>query len=74
MAAVEQEIVEKFRLLDKDAQQRVLAQLTDQLAAGFDYADWFKRVDGLQGEIRAAQGDTRIDVVGLLREIREDEA
>ena len=74
MAAVEQEIIDKFQLLDKDAQQRVLAQLSDQLAARFDYADWFRRVDSLQADIRAIQGGTQIDVVGLLREIREDGA
>ena len=76
MSSVEREIIEKFRQLDKDAQQRVRAQIdraaeeTDQTA--FDYDAWF-------AEIEAAQITLRPDAYGhipstseLVNEVREE--
>jgi hypothetical protein len=73
MVALEQEIVEKFRLLDKDAQQRVRRVLNEHTPERFDLEGWWKRVEAVQAEIRAVKGNTPMDVVGMLREIREDE-
>lgn len=73
MVALEQEIVEKFRLLDKDAQQRVLRVLKEQAPERFDHDSWWKRVEAVQAEIRAVKGSAPMDVVGMLREIREEE-
>jgi urease accessory protein UreF len=65
MSALEDEIIVKFRLLDKTAQQRVLQQLTEQPDPKFDRA--------LQAEVRETQGaDVCVDVVSLLREVQED--
>lgn len=74
MVALEQEIVEKFRLLDKEAQQRVLKVLNEHTPGQFDYQGWWKRVEAIQDEIRATHGDEPMDVMRMLREIREDEA
>jgi len=74
MSILEQEIIEKFQLLDKEAQQRVLSQLNDSTQDDFDFQGWLARVNELQAEVYATQGkDTSIDVVGILRDIREDE-
>jgi hypothetical protein len=74
MTSLEQEIYEKFQQLDGKARQRMIARLQETVAAAFDWDDWIARVNTLQTEVRATQGhDYRVDVVGLLREIREDE-
>jgi hypothetical protein len=60
--------------LDKEAQHRLIERLLAEIPATFDWDDWIARVRSLQSEIRATHGeDYRVDVVGLLREIREDE-
>ena len=74
MTSLEQEIYEKFRQLSEQAQQRLIARLQESVADEFDRNDWAARVNALQADVRASRGDdVRIDVVGLLRDIREDE-
>jgi hypothetical protein len=81
MSALEQEIYEKFQQLDDDAKQRVLEHLNAEPKADsntekkrFDFDEWLTGIRAIQEEIRQERGaDYRIDVVGLLREVREEE-
>jgi hypothetical protein len=75
MSTLEREIIEKFQQLDKDSQKRV-RELIDQEAGSegqvFDYDAWFRDVETLRQEIRTSHSSP-IDVVGLLRDIRDGE-
>lgn len=79
MSALEREVIEKFRQLDKDAQKRVQELILQEVSlerpdsSAFDYEAWFRDMESLRQQIRTAQGDTRqsVDVVGLLRDIRD---
>jgi hypothetical protein len=82
MSTLEREVIEKFHQLDKDAQKRVRemivqeTDLTGQVdASAFDYDAWFRDVESLRQEIRESHGDKLppIDVVGMLRDIRDGE-
>ena len=75
MSALEYEIIEKFHQLDKDAKKRVrelIDQEIDSAGQAFDYDAWFHDVETLRQEIHAGHG-APIDVVGLLRDIRDGE-
>lgn len=74
MTSLEQEIYEKFQQLNEQAQQRLIARLQESVASEFDRNDWAARVNALQADVRTSRGDdVRVDVVNLLRDIREDE-
>lgn len=76
MSALEQEVIEKFRLLDKAAQQRVRKLIDQETEVGeFDYEAWMRDIEAIRAEIRADNGGTfpQIDAVTLLREIRDGE-
>jgi hypothetical protein len=83
MNTLEREIIEKFQQLAPDAKQRVRAYIEQEIGetteqAGdteFDYERWMRDVKALRQEIFASQGHKRtpIDVVGMLREIRDGE-
>lgn len=82
MSALEREVIEKFHQLDKDAQKRVrelIGQETDSeeqaAASTFDYDAWFRDVESLRQEIRESHGNKLppMDVVGILRDIRDGE-
>lgn len=82
MSTLEREVIEKFHQLDKDAQKRVrelIVQETDSeeqaAASAFDYDGWFRDVESLRQEIRESHGDKlpAMDVVGILRDIRDGE-
>ncbi len=80
MSALEQEIIEKFNRLDKDAQQRVRNFIerkagAEQVSTSFDYDSWIREVEAIREQIRASHGGTfpSIDAVGMLREIRDGE-
>ncbi|NCC36688.1 MAG: hypothetical protein EOM24_32450 [Chloroflexia bacterium] len=82
MDTLEREVIEKFHQLDQDAQQRVRELIgqpthrTEPVGGGtFDYRAWFSDVESLRQEIRAGRGATfgTIDVVGLLRDLRDGE-
>jgi hypothetical protein len=83
MTALEQEVLEKFRQLDKDAQARVRAAINEEAPTpiiradrqNFDYDAWFREIEELREEIRSDHGGVfpSIDVVGMLREIRDGE-
>lgn len=74
MSAIEQEILEKFRRLDKAAQARVQAEINREAERFFDFDAWLKRVQALQESMREEYGaDHRVDVTSLLREVREEE-
>jgi hypothetical protein len=83
MQSLEHELIEKFRLLDKDAQRRVRALIEQELESdfpqggetGFDYDAWFHDVEDLRQEMLSRHGGKlpSIDVVGLLRDIRDSE-
>jgi hypothetical protein len=75
MTPLEHEIMEKFRQLQPAAKRRILALIEHEVAAEieppFDYDAWFRDVEAIRQEIRAASEP--IDVVGMLREIRDGE-
>lgn len=77
MTVLEQEIIERVRGLDESRKRQVLDyidQLEETPKPKFDFADWLSRVEAVQAEMRAEYGDDyRIDVVGMLREIRNEE-
>ncbi len=77
MDALEQEVIEKFLRLDKAAQQRVRAIILRETEppAPFDYAAWFRRMEELRSRVQQNSGQafTAIDVVSILRDIREGE-
>jgi hypothetical protein len=81
MQSLEYELIEKFRLLDKEAQKRVRALIEQETdiqqggESGFDYDAWFRDVEDLRQEMQTRHGGTlpTIDVVSLLRDIRDGE-
>ncbi|MCU0513626.1 MAG: hypothetical protein MUE40_13785 [Anaerolineae bacterium] len=72
MSALEQEIIEKFYLLEPAARQRVLATLSPGAENVFDEAAWWARVAALQAGIRARLGTESAGVLALLDELREE--
>ena len=77
MSALEDEIIAKIRLLDKEAQKRVIALVQQELDAPepFDFEAWSARVDALQAEIRERIGpDGVVGALDLLAELREEES
>jgi hypothetical protein len=81
MQSLEYELIEKFRLLDKEAQKRVRALIEQETdiqqggESGFDYDAWFRDVEDLRQEMQTRHGGKlpTIDVVSLLRDIRNGE-
>jgi hypothetical protein len=75
MSALEEEIIAKIRLLDKDAQRRVIALVQGELDAPepFDHEAWWRQARALRESIQAhlGEGET-IDTLALLDEVRED--
>ena len=75
MSALEQEIIEKFQLLEPAAKQRVLEMLTINAQSSFDYDDWWARVETLQTSIRSRLGEGQtVGALSLLDELREEES
>ena len=83
MSALEREIIEKFHQLQPDAKLRVRALIEQEVASEFNqadmlefnYATWLHDVEALHQQIRASHGDKLppMDVVGMLRDIRDGE-
>jgi hypothetical protein len=87
MTTLEQEVIEKFRKLDKAAQARVRAVITQAAEedaeevwtpadpATFDYEAWFAQGEAIRERIKARPGGVfpEIDAIGILREIRDGE-
>ncbi|MEZ4672290.1 MAG: hypothetical protein R3E39_30660 [Anaerolineae bacterium] len=75
MSALEQEIIEKFHLLEPAAKQRVLETLSLDTQSAFDYDGWWARVEALQASIRARLGEGEtVGALSLLDELREEES
>jgi hypothetical protein len=75
MSALEQEIIEKFHLLEPAAKRRVLETLTLDADAAFDYDAWWAQVEALQSSIRARLGTGEtVGAQALLDELREEES
>lgn len=75
MSALEQEIIDKFHLLEPAAKQRVLETLAFDVQASFDYNGWWKQVEALQASIKARLGDqATVGTLSLLAELREEES
>ncbi|NJO84687.1 MAG: hypothetical protein HC828_19250 [Blastochloris sp.] len=75
MSALEQEIIEKFHLLEPAAKQRVLETLSLDAQSAFDYDGWWARVEALQASIRARLGEGEtVGALSLLDELREEES
>jgi hypothetical protein len=83
MSTLEHEIIEKFHQLQPAAKQRVRALIEQEIASEveqadtseFDYAAWVSNVEAVRQQIRASHGDKlpAMDVVGMLRDIRDGE-
>lgn len=80
MSALEREIIEKFHQLQPAAKQRVRELIEQEIAAEveqveFDYDRWFRNVETLRQQIRVSHGNKLppMDVVGMLRDIRDGE-
>jgi len=83
MQSQEYELIEKFRLLDKEAKKRVRALIERELESDvqqgdesrFDYDAWFRHIEELRQAMQTQHGGTlpTIDVVSLLRDIRDGE-
>lgn len=75
MSVLEQEIIEKFQLLEPAAKQRVLDRLNIEEQYSFDYAEWWAQVEALQASIRLALGDDKtVGALTLLDQLREEES
>ncbi len=75
MSVLEQEIIEKFHLLEPVARQRVLGMLTSSTQSAFDYDDWWVRVEALQASIRLRLGEgVTVGALSLLDELREEKS
>ena len=83
MSALEQEIIEKFRLLDKDAKQRVRQQIEQETSAedslNFSVMEPMSPEDGLRwarafrAELRTKYGERDvISSADILNEVREE--
>ena len=80
MSALEQEIIEKFRKLDKEARQRVLDVLehespseTPALQPGqVSMSEWLAWAEAFGREIAATRGDRTWNSVDLLHEAEEE--
>lgn len=82
MSTLEREIIEKFHQLDKEARRRVRQVILQETEAveepaeqTFRMGEWLEEVEQLRRQIRERQGEGRpaLDVVGLLRSIRDGE-
>ncbi len=80
MQSLEHEVIEKFRLLDKAAQERVRELIERELVVTtaqadsppFDFDAWTREVENLRQEIRAEGGLlSSTEAVSLLRDIRD---
>jgi hypothetical protein len=70
MSTLEREIIEKYRLLQPAAKQRVRDMIAqDEQLAVFDYERWFNEVETLRIKMRS-NGAESMDVVDMLRDIR----
>ncbi len=75
MSALEQEIIEKFHLLEPAARQRVLEVLSSNENLAFDEDSWWSQVEALQSGMRAYLGEGRmVGALTMLEELREEEA
>lgn len=73
MNALEQEIIEKFRQLDRSSKQWVLKRLADDMQTTFDYARWWSDVEALQTTMRLRLGaQATVGGLSLLDELREE--
>jgi hypothetical protein len=83
MSVLEQEILEMFHQLQPAAKQRVWALIEQEIASEVEQADvsafdldtWMQDIEALRQQIRASHGDKLplMDVVGMLRDIRDGE-
>lgn len=76
MSALEQEVIDKFRLLDNEAQQRVLLQIEQDVSSGslepMTTEDWLQWAVAFGERIERKYGPNRISSVELLHEAREE--
>jgi hypothetical protein len=83
MSALEREIVEKFQQLQPAAKQRVRMIIDQQVDAesqlaqtsAFDFAAWQDGIEAVRQQIRDSHAGKlpTMDVVGMLRDIRDGE-
>lgn len=73
MSALEQEIIEKYRLLDKEAQQRVRQQMAqDASVEPSTISEWLEAATKLGDELTAKYGKLDVSIADLIRESREE--
>lgn len=81
MSALEQEIIEKFRLLDKASKQRVLLQIereamltatTSEVLLPISPEEWLAWAQDFGSHIHEKYGSFSVSSVDLLNEAREE--
>jgi hypothetical protein len=74
MSALEQEIIEKFRLLDREAQQRVRLQIEQEESAESSMSPkgWLVWAQNFGNFIHDKYGSLQPNSVDLLNEAREE--
>jgi hypothetical protein len=76
MSALEQEVMEKIKLLDKDARKRVLHQLEqdviEETLVPMSTEEWLEWAIAFGEKIERKYGPRRINSVDLLEEAREE--
>ncbi len=74
MNALEQEVIKKFRQLDKAARQRVLLQMEheDTVPEPMSPEEWLEWADAFGAKIYARYGERKLTSVDLLHEAREE--
>lgn len=76
MSALEQEVIAKFRLLDKEAQQRVRTLIDQETeAAEFDFEAWMHGLEEIWADMRRHQSghSPKESAIDILRAIRNGE-
>lgn len=76
MSTLEQEIIDKFRLLDKEAQERVRQQIEqdvpDETLEPMSTEEWLEWAIAFGKRMEKKYGPNRISSVDLLHEAREE--
>ena len=74
MSALEQEILDKIRLLDRPAKQRVAEALSHDLSTTFDVDAWLADLEDIRAAIAQRTGNPAgVSVLDLLEETRDEE-
>jgi hypothetical protein len=75
MSALEKEIIEKFQMLDHEAQQRIrerIEQLAPAPSPVTTLRTWLAEADQLRTRMSEKYGDFNLSIADLINEVREE--